>query len=150
MPILAVYNQTFTTSQLATYQWTFRLQPRMKTKPNSRFIIRLNSFIGTQTGIVPAISNNQLNIYISNTELCAGAAHQLLAPSPLGTVTNNELMSAGTNQVFICNEFPLSPIVFTARYTSTLLSPTAVGSWVFNTIFTIYEFDGDIPDTVLN
>jgi len=149
MPILAVYNQTFTTSQLATFQWTFHFQPRMKTKPNSRFLIKANQIAATTSSITPAISNNQLNLFMSNTEMCGRNENIILAPSPLGEVRQNELNATNSNQYFICNEFPLSPIVFATKFTSTLLTPTA-GNYLWSAIFTIYEFDGDIPDTVIS
>lgn len=148
MAILAIYNQTFTASQTATFQWTFQFLRRMRTRPNSRFIFKLNTQFNSQTSIVPAIALNQLNIYMSNPELCARADNQLLAPAPLLSAVNNETVASAASQIFICNDFPVTPVVFTARYTSTLLPPTS-GTIAWISIWTIYEFDGDIPDNVI-
>lgn len=150
MPILAVYQQSFTAATLATYTWSFQLRRVMKTKQSSRFVIKINNINSTASSIVPATSNNQLILYMSNPELCGGVNSQ--AQTPTGIVNFNKspmgIYTSVPQAVFVCNEFPVNPIVFNAEYSSTQAAPTG-GNIAFTTIFTIIEFDGDIPDSVI-
>jgi hypothetical protein len=149
MPVLAVYQQCFGATELTTYAWTFQFRRVFKTTPNSRFVIKLNYHSSSANALSPATSNNQNLIYLYSPELCANASNTLRTPT--GIVTNNKiaLQSTFTPQtIFVCNEFPLSPIQLNAEYTSTQLAPTG-GTINYTLMFTIYEIDGDIPETVI-
>lgn len=149
MPVLAVYQQTFTAATLATYAWSFQLRRVMKTKQSSRFVVKINTITVSQASIAPAVSNNQLLVYMSSPELCANADTQTLTPT--GTVINNKIpisYSAQPYLNFVCNDYPVNPILFNAEFTSTQLAPTA-GNIVFTVSFRIFEIDGDIPDALI-
>lgn len=149
MPVLAVYNQTFTTSESSVFTWSFQFARIMKTKQSSRFVIKVNFVSNATTSIVPAIALNQLVQYISSPELCANANNYILTPT--GIVINNKVaLNSGLSHplIFVCNQFPLNPVVINSEFTTTQLPPTS-GTQVFTIGFTIYEIDGDIPDEVI-
>jgi hypothetical protein len=148
MPVLAVYQQSFQASETATYAWSFQMRRVLKTKQSSRFVVKMNQFTGAAFSLLPAGSNNQLILYMTSPELCSGTDTQIRTPT--GVVNTNKYPIAGTasTNVFVCNEYPVNPIIFNYEFTSNQAAPTS-GTLAFTVLFTIYEIDGDIPDNVI-
>jgi len=148
MPVLAVYQESFQTSEVATYAWSFQMRRVLKTKQSSRFVVKMNQLFASTFSLLPASSNNQMILYMTSPELCSGTDTQIRTPT--GVVNTNKYPIAGTasTNVFVCNEYPVNPILFNYEYTSNQSAPTS-GSYAFTVSFTIYEIDGDIPDNVI-